>query len=33
MIRKYGNHIAIGIDAKDGKVATHGWLQTSETQQ
>uniref|UniRef100_UPI0036D2B780 1-(5-phosphoribosyl)-5-[(5- phosphoribosylamino)methylideneamino]imidazole-4- carboxamide isomerase n=1 Tax=Streptomyces atratus TaxID=1893 RepID=UPI0036D2B780 len=32
MIRKYGNHIAIGIDAKDGKVATHGWLQTSETQ-
>ena len=31
MIRKYGKHIAIGIDAKDGKVATHGWLQTSET--
>ena len=30
MIRKYGRHIAIGIDAKDGKVATHGWLQTSE---
>jgi phosphoribosylformimino-5-aminoimidazole carboxamide ribotide isomerase len=32
MIRKYGKHIAIGIDAKDGKVATHGWLQTSETE-
>ena len=31
MIRKYGSHIAIGIDAKDGKVATHGWLQTSGT--
>jgi phosphoribosylformimino-5-aminoimidazole carboxamide ribotide isomerase len=31
MIRKYKSHIAIGIDAKDGKVATHGWLQTSET--
>lgn len=31
MIKKYGSRIAIGIDAKDGKVATHGWLQTSET--
>lgn len=31
MIRKYGRHIAIGIDAKDGMVATHGWLQTSGT--
>jgi phosphoribosylformimino-5-aminoimidazole carboxamide ribotide isomerase len=32
MIRKYGGkQIAIGIDAKDGKAATHGWLQTSET--
>ncbi|PEZ81125.1 1-(5-phosphoribosyl)-5-[(5-phosphoribosylamino)methylideneamino]imidazole-4-carboxamide isomerase [Bacillus sp. AFS017274] len=31
MIRKYGSHIAIGIDAKDGMVATHGWLQTSGT--
>ncbi|ASS94884.1 1-(5-phosphoribosyl)-5-[(5-phosphoribosylamino)methylideneamino]imidazole-4-carboxamide isomerase [Peribacillus simplex] len=31
MIRKYGSHIAIGIDAKDGRVATHGWLQTSGT--
>lgn len=31
MIRKYDKQIAIGIDAKDGKVATHGWLQTSGT--
>lgn len=31
MIRKYGPKIAIGIDARDGMVATHGWLQTSET--
>lgn len=31
MIRQFGHRIAIGIDAKDGKVATHGWLQTSET--
>jgi phosphoribosylformimino-5-aminoimidazole carboxamide ribotide isomerase len=30
MIKKYGNNIAVGIDAKDGFVATHGWLNTSE---
>lgn len=30
MIKKYGKHIAVGIDAKDGYVATHGWLTTSE---
>lgn len=30
MIRKYGAHIAVGIDAKNGYVATHGWLNTSE---
>jgi phosphoribosylformimino-5-aminoimidazole carboxamide ribotide isomerase len=30
MIRKYGKHIAIGIDAKNGYVATHGWLNSSE---
>lgn len=29
MIKKYGSHIAIGIDAKNGYVATHGWLETS----
>ncbi|MED3622838.1 1-(5-phosphoribosyl)-5-[(5-phosphoribosylamino)methylideneamino]imidazole-4-carboxamide isomerase [Neobacillus thermocopriae] len=30
MIRKYGSQIAVGIDAKNGFVATHGWLDTSE---
>ncbi|MDP4084062.1 MAG: 1-(5-phosphoribosyl)-5-[(5-phosphoribosylamino)methylideneamino]imidazole-4-carboxamide isomerase [Bacillota bacterium] len=30
MIRKYGSQIAVGIDAKDGYVATHGWLDTSK---
>ncbi|NEX77424.1 1-(5-phosphoribosyl)-5-[(5-phosphoribosylamino)methylideneamino]imidazole-4-carboxamide isomerase [Bacillus thermocopriae] len=30
MIRKYGCQIAVGIDAKKGFVATHGWLDTSE---
>ncbi|MFZ0443245.1 MAG: 1-(5-phosphoribosyl)-5-[(5-phosphoribosylamino)methylideneamino]imidazole-4-carboxamide isomerase [Bacillus sp. (in: firmicutes)] len=30
MIKKYGEKIAIGIDAKNGFVATHGWLNTSE---
>jgi phosphoribosylformimino-5-aminoimidazole carboxamide ribotide isomerase len=29
MIQKYGNQIAVGIDAKNGFVATHGWLDTS----
>ncbi|WP_100401731.1 1-(5-phosphoribosyl)-5-[(5-phosphoribosylamino)methylideneamino]imidazole-4-carboxamide isomerase [Bacillus sp. FJAT-42315] len=28
-LRKYGDKIAIGLDAKDGFVATHGWLETS----
>lgn len=30
MIRKYAGKIAVGIDAKNGYVATHGWLDTSE---
>ncbi|KSU83189.1 1-(5-phosphoribosyl)-5-[(5-phosphoribosylamino)methylideneamino]imidazole-4-carboxamide isomerase [Fictibacillus enclensis] len=30
MLRKYGSQIAIGIDARDGYVATEGWLNTSE---
>lgn len=30
MIKKYGSHIAVGIDAKNGYVATHGWITTSE---
>jgi phosphoribosylformimino-5-aminoimidazole carboxamide ribotide isomerase len=30
MIKKYGKKIAVGIDAKNGYVATHGWLNTSQ---
>jgi phosphoribosylformimino-5-aminoimidazole carboxamide ribotide isomerase len=30
MVRKYGEKIAIGLDAKSGLVATHGWLNTSD---
>jgi len=30
MIKKYGEKIAVGIDAKNGFVATHGWLDTSK---
>lgn len=30
MVKKYGERIAIGLDAKNGLVATHGWLTTSE---
>ena len=29
--RRYGEQIAVGIDAKGGKVAAEGWTQTSET--
>jgi phosphoribosylformimino-5-aminoimidazole carboxamide ribotide isomerase len=29
MLKKYGERIAIGIDARDGFVATEGWLNTS----
>ncbi len=25
-LARFGNHIAVGVDAKDGKVAVHGWL-------
>ncbi|HEY9576796.1 MAG TPA: 1-(5-phosphoribosyl)-5-[(5-phosphoribosylamino)methylideneamino]imidazole-4-carboxamide isomerase, partial [Pseudobacillus sp.] len=28
-LRKFGSRIAIGLDAKDGFVATHGWIETS----
>lgn len=31
MISKYGEHIAVGADLKDGFVATHGWLEVSDT--
>ncbi|MDQ0269039.1 1-(5-phosphoribosyl)-5-[(5-phosphoribosylamino)methylideneamino]imidazole-4-carboxamide isomerase [Cytobacillus purgationiresistens] len=30
MIQTYGDSIAVGIDAKNGYVATHGWQNTSE---
>ncbi|MEH7012105.1 1-(5-phosphoribosyl)-5-[(5-phosphoribosylamino)methylideneamino]imidazole-4-carboxamide isomerase [Neobacillus niacini] len=30
MIQKYGEQIVVGIDAKNGYVATHGWITTSE---
>ncbi|MFC3750331.1 1-(5-phosphoribosyl)-5-[(5-phosphoribosylamino)methylideneamino]imidazole-4-carboxamide isomerase [Paenibacillus sp. GCM10012306] len=30
VLGKYGDKVAIGIDARNGFVATHGWLETSE---
>lgn len=30
-VRKYGDKIAVGIDAKNGKVAISGWLDVSDT--
>jgi phosphoribosylformimino-5-aminoimidazole carboxamide ribotide isomerase len=30
-VSKYGDKIAVGIDAKNGKVAVRGWLDVSET--
>ncbi len=29
MVAKYGCRIAVGVDIKDGMVATHGWLESS----
>lgn len=29
MVEKYGRQIVVGVDARDGKVATHGWLETT----
>ena len=29
-VQKYGERIAVGIDAKEGMVAANGWLQTSQ---
>ena len=26
MVKKYGSHIAVGVDAKDSMVAVNGWL-------
>lgn len=31
MVDKYGEKIAVGVDAKDGFVATDGWLNVSRT--
>lgn len=31
MARKYGEKIAVGVDAREGKVAIEGWLKTSDT--
>jgi len=30
MVNKYGDKIAVGVDSKNGKVATHGWKSISE---
>lgn len=30
MVARYGGRIAVGVDARDGRVATHGWLETTE---
>jgi len=29
MLQKYGDKIAVGVDIKDGMVATHGWINSS----
>lgn len=29
LVKKHGEKIAVGVDARDGFVATHGWLETS----
>lgn len=29
MVAQYGAHIAVGVDCRDGCVATHGWTETS----
>jgi phosphoribosylformimino-5-aminoimidazole carboxamide ribotide isomerase len=29
MVKKYGAHIAVGADIKNGKIATHGWTKTT----
>ena len=31
MIARWGERIAVGVDAKDGRVATRGWLDVSQT--
>ncbi len=31
MVQKYGEHIAVGVDARNSKVAISGWLETTDT--
>uniref|UniRef100_S0DDE7 1-(5-phosphoribosyl)-5-[(5-phosphoribosylamino)methylideneamino]imidazole-4-carboxamideisomerase n=1 Tax=termite gut metagenome TaxID=433724 RepID=S0DDE7_9ZZZZ len=31
MVQKHGGKIAVGVDARDGRVAVEGWLETSDT--
>ncbi len=31
MVQKYGDKICVSIDAKDGKIATEGWLKATDT--
>lgn len=31
MVRRFPGRLALGVDARDGMVATHGWLETSKT--
>ena len=31
MVKKYGSHIAVGADVKNGEIATHGWTKTTGT--
>jgi phosphoribosylformimino-5-aminoimidazole carboxamide ribotide isomerase len=31
MARRFPGQLVLGIDARDGNVATHGWLETSHT--
>ena len=31
MVKKYGAHIAVGADVKDGEIATHGWTKKTGT--
>jgi phosphoribosylformimino-5-aminoimidazole carboxamide ribotide isomerase len=31
VIERYPNRIVLGLDAREGKVATHGWLETSDS--
>ena len=30
LVKKHGEKIAVGVDTKDGLIATHGWLETSD---